>query len=198
MRVQGLCKAYGGTVVLADFNLELPQTGIIGFFGPSGCGKTTLFSLLSGVETPDAGRIIDKPKPVSCVFQEDRLLPWKTALENVYLGAGVAREAAGRMLTRVGLEDAFFLYPDELSGGMGRRVAIARALSFSSRFLLMDEPFSNIDQHNKDGLYELLIDRKKEQLIGVISHDKKELYGLCDEVIELSGPPLTIVSRNKM
>jgi ABC-type nitrate/sulfonate/bicarbonate transport system ATPase subunit len=198
MRAEGLSKAFGKTVVLHDFNLELPETGIIGFFGPSGCGKTTLFSLLAGLENPDAGCITNRPKTVSYVFQEDRLLPWCTVLENVRIGAGVTEELAVRVLEQVGLKKALHQYPEELSGGMGRRVAFARALAFSACVLLMDEPFSNIDQGNKEKLYELIKKRKKEQLIGIISHDKDELYKLCDEVIELCGPPLKIMAINKM
>lgn len=198
MKLKGLAKAYGETVVLAGFSLELPKTGIIGFFGPSGCGKTTLFSLMAGLIPPDAGEISERPSPVSCVFQEDRLLPWSTALDNVRRGAGVTREQAGAILADVGLKEALHKYPGELSGGMGRRAAIARALVFPAPLLLMDEPFSNIDQANKENLYEILKKRKNSQLICIISHDKEELNRLCDEVVKMEGPPLTILSKNKI
>lgn len=198
MRLEGLYKAFDQRKVLSHFDLTLPQTGIIGFFGPSGCGKTTLFSLLAKISAPDGGLILDRPVPVSCVFQEDRLLPWSTALENVQYGAGVKEEVARRFLHEVGLIDACQQYPRQMSGGMNRRVAFARALAFPSCLLLLDEPFSGIDQKNREVFYQLLKERRQKQLICIISHDKEELTGLCDEVIELSGPPLTVTARNKI
>ncbi len=153
IRLSHIDFSYGDAAVLRDFSLTLPEHGVLCLFGASGCGKTTVARLLLGLEQPRRGTIEGVPSRVAAVFQEDRLLPWKTVLENVALPLpheGAAAHAADA-LRRVRLpEDVFDRLPRELSGGMRRRVAIARALVVPSDFLLLDEPFSGIDEGNRD------------------------------------------------
>lgn len=132
--------------VLTDFSLDLPEAGLVVLTGPSGCGKTTLLRLLAGLEDPQAGVIAGREAHrVSMVFQEDRLLPWESALANAVTTAD-GRERASEYLTRLGLDGDQHRLPAELSGGMRRRVAIARALAADHDLLLLDEPFTGLDE----------------------------------------------------
>lgn len=135
-----------GRPVLADFSLDLPAAGLAVLTGPSGCGKTTVLRLLAGLEEPQAGEIIGREgRRVSMVFQEDRLLPWESALDNAVTTAD-GRERAAAYLERLGLDGDAHRLPAELSGGMRRRVAIARALAADHDLLLLDEPFTGLDE----------------------------------------------------
>ena len=136
---------YGENVVLRDFSLDLPQNKITCLLGPSGSGKTTFLKVLGGLEKVQ-GFV---PPRCSFVFQEHRLLPHLTAIDNLAVVLDgekkIAKERAGKMLRDMELSDAADLYPHELSGGMAQRVAIARGLLFDADLLLMDEPFKGLD-----------------------------------------------------
>lgn len=148
IRFANVSLGFGGRAVFSDFSAEIPAEGVTVFRGPSGAGKTTLFRLLLGLQKPDKGAIEGFPftKP-AVVFQEDRLLPWASALDNVSLVSGFA--AAERTLHMLGLGENLRQLPRELSGGMRRRVAIARALSYGGDALFLDEPFTGLDEENK-------------------------------------------------
>lgn len=145
IKLTNIVCAYDGKPVLDGLNFTFPETGAVALTGPSGRGKTTLLKLLAGLIAPDSGKIEGlSDKRVSMVFQEDRLLPWRTALENVALFCG--NEAlAWEALVRLELGDALEKRPPELSGGMRRRAALARALCFGGDILLLDEPFKGLD-----------------------------------------------------
>jgi NitT/TauT family transport system ATP-binding protein len=174
--IKNITKSFGGNAVIQNFSAELPLDGVTVLRGPSGVGKTTLFRLLLGLEQPDTGEIvgIQGLKP-AVVFQEDRLLPWASALENVALVSDSA--SAETILTKLGLGDSLCLLPRELSGGMQRRVAIARALAYQADLLFLDEPFTGLDEQNK----RVATDAIREQHIPafVITHedDEAELFG---------------------
>lgn len=176
-----LSKSYGEHIVFRNLSAEIPFNGVTVLRGASGAGKTTLFRLLLGLEAPDSGEIrgMQGKKP-SVVFQEDRLLPWASALDNVALVSNVGR--AAEALTRLGLGDSLTQRPGELSGGMKRRVAIARALAYGGDMLFLDEPFTGLDDANKRVVSEAL---KNERLpILVITHDdaEAELFGQYREI----------------
>ena len=199
MRLHRLNKFFGEKQIFCDLSLELPEAGIVGIYGPSGCGKTTLLFALCGLLKLDSGEVKDYPARASVVFQEDRLLMWLSALENVCIGASVDETCAKACLDIVCLsKEDYCLYPKQMSGGMRRRVAIARALAYSAPLLLLDEPFSGIDEKNRQSIIKELKKRKNTQLIYIISHDWNELNGICDEIIEVEGPPLSIVNRKKI
>lgn len=184
MRVNHISKSYGGHMVLNDFSAEIPLCGVTVIRGQSGAGKTTLFRLLLGLEKPDTGEIlgISDRKP-AVVFQEDRLLPWSSALENAALGSDETR--AGEALRTLGLGESLRLLPRELSGGMKRRVAIARALAYGGDILFLDEPFTGLDEENKRIAANAMLEAKVPIL--VITHDdtEAELFGkYCEIVID--------------
>jgi NitT/TauT family transport system ATP-binding protein len=182
--LKNLSKSYNGHAVLSGFSAEIPLCGVTLIRGASGAGKTTLFHLLLGLEQPDAGEILglEHRKP-AVVFQEDRLLPWATALENVALGSDEAR--ADAVLNRLGLCESMCQLPRELSGGMKRRVAIARALAFGGDILFLDEPFTGLDEENKRIAANAMLEANVPIL--VITHDdaEAELFGeYCEIVID--------------
>ena len=179
--VKNVSKSFGGNDVLCDFSAEIPLCNTIVLRGVSGIGKTTLFRLLLGLEQPDAGEICGmENRKASAVFQEDRLLPWASALENVALVSDETRAKAA--LGRLGLNEHMHLFPKELSGGMKRRVAIARALAYGGNILFLDEPFTGLDDENKRAAARALLESGVPIL--VITHDdsEAELFGKYSEI----------------
>jgi len=145
-------KSFHHLPVLEGIACDVKEGEVVSLVGPSGCGKSTLLRLMSGVETPDRGQVERRFRRVGFVFQEPRLLPWRTALENVALVLLETvpdrehREARVRdLLARVGLDGFEAYHPAQLSGGMRQRVSIARALAVEPDFLLLDEPFAGLD-----------------------------------------------------
>lgn len=184
---------FGEKIILDDFSVSLPERGVVCLSGPSGCGKTTLARILAHLETPESGSIEGLcAGQTAFLFQEDRLLPWLSVMEN--LTAVCSRETAGTLLHAVGLSPEAAAKPAELSGGMRRRVALARALAFDSRVLILDEPFNGIDETTKSLLYPLIQEYAKNQLVVLITHHSAEIEALADHVLRLDGPPLRILS----
>lgn len=146
IEVRDLCFSRGGQPVVSHASLTVPDGGVVGLCGPSGCGKSTFLRLLCGRLTPQSGSVGGVGR-CSVVFQENALLPWCTVEENVALPlAEGARERVRTALEVTGLTDAATLHPAALSGGMARRVAIARALAYDGDTLLLDEPFTGLDE----------------------------------------------------
>ncbi|MDB5904917.1 MAG: transporter related [Betaproteobacteria bacterium] len=193
--------------VLENVSLEVPEHSILGILGASGCGKSTLLNIISGLVTPDRGRVCINGVPsgefedwrsVSYMFQEDRLLPWRTACRNVEfaLEAGSMPKAERKRRAQAALElvdlsgfsDAF---PYQLSGGMRSRVALARSLVLEPCILLMDEPFSRLDAQTRSLMHtELLrIHRLKKMTIVFVTHDVEEAVVLADSVVVMAPRP---------
>ncbi len=198
IRIENLTVKYQATPVLDHFSLTLPSTGCVCFFGPSGSGKTTLLQAIAGLIKPSEGKVLlqwTDPDPalhrISYVFQENRLVPWLTALENVSLvlldvdpaERVEANETAKKCLADVGLEDALDKYPSQLSGGMRQRVNIARALAFDAPVVLLDEPFKELDDTIKSQIIALFMEMKKDRLILLVTHDKEDASLLADRII---------------
>lgn len=184
--------SFGEKCVLDGFSFTLPESGVVCLSGPSGCGKTTLARVLAGLETPQRGEIRGlAPGETALMFQEDRLLPWLSAARNV--AAVCSDDAARAMLARVGLAGEADAMPHQLSGGMRRRVALARALAFPSRLLILDEPFTGLDDEARQALYPLVRDAAAQKPVLLITHRADELAALADQTLYLSGPPLKIV-----
>lgn len=181
--------AYGDKVICDKLSWTLPETGVICLWGASGCGKTTLLRLLVGLEKPQSGTV-DAPRAVSVVFQEDRLLPWKTVWENASLAcADTARVAA--LLEAVGLADYRDRYPNELSGGQQRRVALVRALAAENALLLLDEPFNGLDEQAQQTLLPLIKAVAATRPVVLVTHVATQAEALGAAVIELKSTPLT-------
>jgi NitT/TauT family transport system ATP-binding protein len=161
--VRGVSKNYGDTEALKNMSLEFPRGQLTSLLGPSGCGKTTLLKIIAGLLEPTSGEIEVNGKAVTgpgpdraFVFQDFALLPWASVLRNVAFGLelrGVARSEreaiAEKYIKDVGLAGFEKSYPHELSGGMRQRVGLARALSVDAQVLLMDEPFSAVDEQTR-------------------------------------------------
>ena len=190
-----------GINVLSGFTLEVPDSGRVCLFGKSGCGKSTVLRLAMGLAKPGSGRITGtEGLAVSTVFQEDRLIPWKTVLENVALFAdgteraasdGTERAAAdpadraAYYLRALGLGDVLQSFPGELSGGMKRRVALARALAHNFDMLVLDEPFTGLDEAAKRNAIELVSRETAGKMLLLATHDLLEAEALGAEIIEL-------------
>ena len=187
---------YGDIPVLRDFSPTLPEKGAVCLFGPSGCGKSTLLRLLAGLEQPQAGRISGiLGKRFAVVFQENRLLPWIPAVENVTLALPGRnrqnRERAADWLRLMGLEEEVDSLPFTLSGGMQRRVAIARALAAEGDVLLLDEPFTGLDDGRRRDIVTMIRKAYAERLVVLVTHSEEEWRELNASCLRLPQTPLS-------
>ncbi|WP_254872927.1 ABC transporter ATP-binding protein [Schaalia sp. Marseille-Q2122] len=179
-----------------DLSFEVTPGQVLGVSGPSGCGKTTLLRCISGLSSHYSGTISLPEGPIAMVFQEARLLPWRSVRSNVMLPLRTADAffRAEEWLERLHLADAMDLYPAQLSGGMRQRVAIARALATEPTLLLVDEPFSALDaplardlRDLRDMLAELISDKQFTTVW--VSHDMEEINAVSTQRLHLDGPP---------
>ncbi len=182
IRLDHVCKSYGKKAVLVDLSLSLPEKGFCAVTGRSGSGKTTLLYLIAGLSRPDSGSVLRSGERISMVFQEDRLLPWETALQNASIAA--PREMAAAILTELGLGADLDRYPRQLSGGMSRRTAIARALAAEAEVYIMDEPLKGLDAGTKAAALCCIRRRTEGKLLIMVTHDPDETAG-ADLLIEL-------------
>lgn len=180
--------------VLNGLSFAIPRGQCVALLGPSGCGKTTLLRLLMGIEEPSAGSLRIDPAlagHLSYVFQEPRLVPWRTSLENVLLPleltGGRDRARGAELLQLLGLGERLDHFPRELSGGMQMRVALARALVTSPRILLLDEPFAALDERTRFRLEDLLLTLRSELDLQYVfvTHSISEAVYLGDRVLLL-------------
>jgi NitT/TauT family transport system ATP-binding protein len=197
-------KMRDGVLALKDISFDIAPNSFVSFVGPSGCGKTTLLRMLNGLIAPDAGEILvdglpPKPGPhMGFVFQSFRLMPWRTIRSNVAFTLEVqgidpkeCAERADQYLAMVGLRRFGDAHPAELSGGMNQRAALARALVGRPRFLLMDEPFANLDAQTSEFM-QIELSKIWEQQKGVVvlvTHSVDEAVLLSDRVILLNPRP---------
>lgn len=178
---QNVEMAYDGKTVFSNLTYTFCLTGITALMGESGCGKTTLLRLLCGLEVPKNGEIVGMPQKYTFMFQENRLLPWATVLENVAAVCNVP--TAERWLAAVGLSQEANSLPSALSGGMQRRVALARALAHQSDVLLLDEPFKGLDVELRSKMIQLLQEQAQLRPILFVTHDPREVQECGAKVI---------------
>lgn len=196
-----------GVTALTDVSVDIKKGEFISLLGPSGCGKTTLLRIIADLITPTSGEVLiagETPKAArlkqryGIVFQSPVLYDWRTIKKNVMLPMEIMHipkadreERALRMLELVGLKDFANHYPSQLSGGMQQRVGIARALAIQPEILLMDEPFSALDEFTREKLHEdlLRIWRKTNKTIVFVTHNIQEAVFLSDRVCVLSPHP---------
>jgi NitT/TauT family transport system ATP-binding protein len=205
--------------VIDGLSLDIGAGETIGIVGPSGCGKSTLLALIAGLQKPSGGQLSTRLEgnqrhPLSMVFQKDTLLPWLTVASNVLffsrLGKG-RRSAAHRtrastsgldervqeLLAVGGLSDCADAYPYQLSGGMRRRVAFLAAVAPDPQILLLDEPFSSVDEPTRIGIHQdaYRITRMMEMTTVLVTHDLAEAITLCDRVVILSRRPSAVAKE---
>ena len=206
VEVRGLAKIYdGGVEALRDINVSFARGQLTTLLGPSGCGKTTLLKIIAGLIPATGGSVLVNGKPIdgpgperAFVFQDFALLPWATTLRNAAFGLelrGVPRaereEIAREHLREVGLAGFEDRYPHELSGGMRQRVGLARALAVDADVLLMDEPFSAVDEQTRRKFQEdllRLVDVERKTFI-FVTHSIEEAVYVSDRVVLLSSRP---------
>ena len=178
---KNITKKYGDNTVLKNFSFKLQKNSPTVIMGESGCGKTTLLRIAAGLEKADSGEFSANDEPVAYMFQEPRLLPWKNSLDNIR--AVLPKESAHlaeKYFTKVGLdiETDGKKFPSELSGGMRQRVAFARFLAYAeatnSTLLLLDEPFSALDNETAERMAILLREFALGKTLLVVSHDEPD------------------------
>jgi NitT/TauT family transport system ATP-binding protein len=203
--VRGVSKNYGDTEALKNMSLEFPRGQLTSLLGPSGCGKTTLLKIIAGLLEPTSGEIEVNGKAVTgpgpdraFVFQDFALLPWASVLRNVAFGLelrGVARSEreaiAEKYIKDVGLAGFEKSYPHELSGGMRQRVGLARALSVDAQVLLMDEPFSAVDEQTRRKFQEDLLSlvQNENKTFIFVTHSIEEAVYVSDQIAILLPRP---------
>jgi NitT/TauT family transport system ATP-binding protein len=198
-------KNYGDVEALKNLTLEFPRGQLTSLLGPSGCGKTTLLKIIAGLLQPDTGDILVNGQPVNApgpdrafVFQDFALLPWASVLRNVAFGLelrGIARSEreaiAEKYIREVGLAGFEKSYPHELSGGMRQRVGLARALSVDAQVLLMDEPFSAVDEQTRRKFQEDLLSlvQNENKTFIFVTHSIEEAVYVSDQIAILLPRP---------
>ncbi|MBR5381966.1 MAG: ABC transporter ATP-binding protein [Oscillospiraceae bacterium] len=182
IRFRNVYFSFGETPVFEDLTLDIPKKCVLK--APSGRGKTTLLRLAAGLLRPDAGSVSGAPEKIAFLFQDDRLLPWLTAEENVAaVLPGERKDEAAAWLGYVELASLKNARPDELSGGQRRRVALARALAFGGDLLLLDEPFKGLDPALTDRMAGLVLSTGTDFLMA--SHSERETELMGGEIIDL-------------
>lgn len=223
LSIQDLAYTYAdGTEAVGGFSVEVPAGAKIGVVGPSGCGKSTLLSLIAGLRRPTSGSLVwagstgkstgrntnkdngrDHGHRMSMVFQKDTLLPWSRAKDNVELYARFDRRArahqqvpTSELFEMAGLQGFEDKFPYQLSGGMRRRVAFLAAIAPSPEVLLLDEPFSSVDEPTRVELHRIVHDitTRLQVTTLLVTHDLAEAVSLCDRVYVLSNRPATVVT----
>jgi len=196
--LRGLDKRYSGRSVLEGVNLKITPGEFVAVVGRSGCGKSTLLRAIAGLERLDAGQVKiggggTKPE-VRMMFQDSRLLPWKTVLENVALGLPDGQERARAALASVGLEARAGDWPAVLSGGQRQRVALARALVHEPQLLLLDEPLGALDALTRIEMQRLIESLWLERgfTAVLVTHDVQEAVTLADRVLLIEHGNLTM------
>jgi len=199
LHLEGVARSFGSVEVIRDFSLEVGHGEFIAIVGPSGCGKSTLLNLLSGFDKPSAGRVA-RSGQTRMVYQQDGLLPWLTAAQNIALGLRAIKDKPARrqgvqeMLSLIRLDGFGDHYPHQLSGGMRQRVEIARSLAGDADILLMDEPFSSLDYLTRLRMRQELarILDERPRTVVLVTHDIEEAAQLADRVVVLSERPARI------
>ena len=203
--VKGIYKNYGDVEALRDMSLDFPKGQLTSLLGPSGCGKTTLLKIIAGLLAPNQGevyvngQIVTEPGPDRAfVFQDFALMPWASVIRNVAFGLELRKVAkserediARKYIKDVGLDGFENSFPHELSGGMRQRVGLARALSVDSPVLLMDEPFSAVDEQTRRKFQEDLLQLVKEEskTFIFVTHSIEEAVYVSDQVAILLPRP---------
>ena len=211
LRVEGATKAFGENLALAPASLVLQPGEFVSLVGPSGCGKSTLFNIVSGLLAPDAGHvqldgrdITGTAGNVGYMLQKDLLVPWRSVVDNITLGAALTRGVtkadraqAVDFARRYGLGDFLEHYPHALSGGMRQRGALMRTLATNHDVLLLDEPFGALDSQTRLEMQQWLLQvwAETQRTVLFVTHDVDESIFLSDRVLVMSPRPGRIAAE---
>lgn len=212
LKIDDVSFEYGKLKVLEQISFDVKKNETVCILGPSGCGKTTLLRLISGLAATQHGNVTvsgvsssqghDYKQHLGLVFQEPRLLPWRTTIDNVLIPFELnqdkvteeQKEKGLQALKLVGLESFAENYSHELSGGMRQRVALARAIVTDPDILLLDEPLTGLDVHTKEELQDeiLSLKEKTKRTMLWVTHDPQEAIYIADRIIVLSNRPTVV------
>ena len=212
IKVEGIAYSIGGSRIIDGISFTGSLDKFVSIIGPSGCGKSTLLRIMAGLIKPDSGevlykgrRILEPISEVSFVFQDFGLLPWLTNAENVKLGLSATNmsddqktERAEELLKQFKLDGFEDSYPNVLSGGMRQRIGVARAIASKPKVLLMDEPFSSLDELTASTLRAEIVSLLKGKNISVnsvimVTHNVEEAVELSDKIVILSNKPSRVI-----
>jgi NitT/TauT family transport system ATP-binding protein len=208
--INAVTMAFGSFVAVENADIQVRDGEFLSIVGPTGCGKSTILNAVAGLLKPAAGDVLIDGNPVSGIqnnigylFQQEALLPWKTAFENVELGlkfrgsmsAPERAEKVNAWLAKVGLRGFERRYPHQLSGGQRKRVQMAQALITEPKVILMDEPFSALDIHTRHLMQNELLRlwQENQKSVIMITHDLEEAIALGDRVVVLASGPRSYV-----
>jgi len=196
---------FGDTIALSETSLEVGAGEFVSLVGPSGCGKSTLFNVISGLLRPASGSVVldgkeitGKTGHVGYMHQKDLLVPWRTVIGNIVLGAALTRRVSERdedeaweLAARYGLGDFVDHYPHALSGGMRQRVALMRTLAVHRDVLLLDEPFGALDSQTRLEMQRWLLEvwSELDRTVVFVTHDVDEAIFLADRVVVMTPRP---------
>jgi ABC-type nitrate/sulfonate/bicarbonate transport system ATPase subunit len=205
LELRGVTRNFGDTLALSPTDLNVQAGEFISVVGPSGCGKSTMFNIIAGVLHPTAGSVIIDGREVTgrsghvgYMLQKDLLLPWRTVLDNIVLGAVLKggasraqREEGVALAKRYGLGDFINHYPSALSGGMRQRVALMRTLAMHHDVMLLDEPFGALDSQTRLSMQQWLLSvwQREKRTIIFVTHDIDEAIFLADRVVVMTPRP---------
>ncbi|WP_139376868.1 ABC transporter ATP-binding protein [Halobacillus salinus] len=211
LNIDHVNKSFGDNLVLKDLAFDVKEEEFVSIIGPSGSGKSTLFHLIGGLYEPDDGmiqldgkRINGQKGAISYMPQSPSLLPWRTLLENVVLGAEIhgkmEEKTAKSMIQKAGLSGFEHSYPHELSGGMQQRASFIRSLLSPQSLICLDEPFSALDEFTRLEMQKWLLDtwEQHQRSILFITHNIEEALYLSDRIILLSDRPATVQREFKV
>lgn len=194
LTIDNVSKQYGKKVALKNANLKISKGEFVAIVGMSGSGKTTLLRMIAGLELPTAGKIMQDNKEITAInkharvmFQDDRLLPWMSVLDNLTFGSHKKEDVqrAQDLLDTMSLSEFANFYPTKLSGGQRQRVALARALMFNPDLLLLDEPLGALDALTRLNMQDLILKITNQQNITTIlvTHDVNEAVRMANQII---------------
>lgn len=207
LEINDLHKKFGNLTLFSDFSIEFQEGTITCILGPSGCGKTTLLNIIGDIVKPDGGILTGfRNKTISYIFQDPRLLPWKTVEENIdfvltrEMPADQRQRITGQLIRLMELEDFAGFYPSKLSGGMRQRVSIARAFAYPSEIILMDEPLKGLDIKLKLNLIRIFsrMWQTDKRTVIFVTHDVDEALLLGNDIIVLSRPPAQLILKQQI
>lgn len=195
LKVKNISKKFDSLKVLKNISLQINDDEILAIIGPSGCGKSTLLNIVAGLIKADSGHVEGADDAIAYIFQDDRLLPWRTVFENISLvNDKKDKKEITELIDAVGLTGFEDYLPEQLSGGMKKRCGIARAFYYKSKLLLLDEPFQGLDYSLRQEMLSMLLSvwKKHTQSVLFITHEIDDALSVASRIIVLSGRPSTI------